>query len=143
MIRYKLTPEGVIDRETMSAIPKDPRNADWQTYLEWAKTNTPEPEQTLEEQKEAAKNKAKVQLDAALTKLQSVNGDLFDLAQAIYLVDQSPQGLSMQDRDTLDNLRTRFRKITQVRQQYESALHAIDSSNDPKSIPLNFNIEEG
>ena len=36
--------EDILDKRTTpnKAIPKDPANIDYQEYLEWAKTNTPE-----------------------------------------------------------------------------------------------------
>ena len=39
-----VTHEDILDKRTTpnKAIPKDPANIDYQEYLEWAKTNTPE-----------------------------------------------------------------------------------------------------
>ena len=137
MIRYKLTEDGVIDRETHSAIPKDNKNADWREYLKWLEAgNTPEEQETVAEKRAIAKQRIKRQLDQHLANLQSVNGDLFDLAQAIYLVDQSAKGLNTKDNNTLDSLRSRFLKIAQIRQQYDSKLAEIETSPTPETIHM-------
>ena len=34
--------EDILDQELNKSIPKDEANGDYQAYLEWAKTNTPE-----------------------------------------------------------------------------------------------------
>ena len=42
-ITKKTTEANIIIRKTdNAAIPKDPNNTDYQSYLEWAKTNTAE-----------------------------------------------------------------------------------------------------
>ena len=46
---YQLTTTDVILRlDDNACIPKDESNADYQEYLEWAKTNTPQNEPTPE-----------------------------------------------------------------------------------------------
>lgn len=61
MAKYKLTEDGVQNRETTSFIPNDERNNDWREYQNWLKgfdvegedlgtgQNTPDPRITEEE----------------------------------------------------------------------------------------------
>ncbi len=51
MAKYKLTSEGVQDKETKTFIPNNPGNRDWRKYQEWEKKagNKPDPEFTEEE----------------------------------------------------------------------------------------------
>lgn len=51
MSRYKLTSEGVQDKETGAFIPDNPDNRHWQEYLKWKKkaSNNPDPEFTADE----------------------------------------------------------------------------------------------
>ena len=53
MKKYKLIPEGVLNRELNARIPDYGGNVDWKEYLEWLKEgNTPDPEFMPEEIKE-------------------------------------------------------------------------------------------
>lgn len=51
MVKYKLTSDGVQDKEIGASIPANPTNRDWRKFLKWKKKpgNNPDPEFTEEE----------------------------------------------------------------------------------------------
>lgn len=51
MAKYKLIQNGVVDTETGAHIPNAPGNRHWAEYLEWAQTNTADPEKSGAEKK--------------------------------------------------------------------------------------------
>ncbi len=95
MTKYKLHGSGVINTETNTSIPNDPRNSDWQQYQVWlSEGNTPDlwktPAEIAAEEAtaiaEAARKAAKAQaiIDnlPSWSQVETVIGNISNMADA-------------------------------------------------------------
>lgn len=79
MAKYKLIQNGVQDTETGAFIPNAPGNVHWEMYQEWlGEGNTPDPETSLQEAKDAKKIEINEWRDAALIQPVTYNSNSFD-----------------------------------------------------------------
>lgn len=134
---YKLTGNGVFNKETNEYIPNNPGLSQWQEYQEWLNEgNSPEPLETLEEKRKRRKKEITNQVMNKINSMMSFEGDLYELALAIYLVDKKPQGLSSEESSVLDNLRNKFIQIEGYRDKEKQAYAEIDASDNPDLITI-------
>lgn len=134
---YKLTGNGVFNKETNEYIPNNPGLSQWQEYQEWLNEgNSPEPLETLEEKRKRRKKEITNQVNNKIKSMMSLEGDLYELALAIYLVDKKHQGLSSEESSVLDNLRNKFIQIEGYRDKEKQAYAEIDASDNPDLITI-------
>jgi len=132
---YKLAPNGVTNTLLNAYIPEDSNNKDWQSYQEWlAQGNTPEPIETLQEKRSRCKQLVKQKVEKSIQAIQSDNGNLYDIALAVYLVDKMDRGLSVEEHNQLDSLRSKFITVLNIRNKEQEAYAAIDQAEDPDNI---------
>lgn len=90
-MKYKIQGTGVFDTETNQSIPNSTDNRHWNMYLEWAQTNTADPEFTTQEISDQARaDKIQELKDEGLSRIQvempAINNfDTLELVREMWL----------------------------------------------------------